>query len=520
MVIHRNTLIKKHRQAVLPDLTAQSLACHLHHDLPHRIFQEISKPQHGPNSIKFQGGEPDELVSLAVRRSLFSAYKNWLCKQDLPLSNASTTSTDSDVERRRWKSPYAQSHIEECPSGPNGEADKHETKDRSSPAWTVERPMSRTSPTDKREAVLFQIKLWIQSHLRQHRQIPGTDDKHGESTAAPPAQHASEISRDQGLWYKFYLAVVMLKRTEPTAGWNLAHQACQLTRGILQNPSRTIFLNLYNHFGSHKWDEFESLRLHMLGYLQEMAVALLGTRHPLTIILGHLASKGFLASVSELVLKLMLDVYKEALNSMHPDVVETERSLCKVLRRQKEFSSATERVQAMLKHSEHVYGRYHTNTRRCMRRLGHLYRYQERYGDAEQKYRNVVQVTEDSSTNPSDLDDLALCTVHDLTSITFQACDFESAAYWARLAMAAVTEGRNMTPENRLVYVLDFQKCLEAQGRLAEARDWKVKDWASISGVPPDESYEEQALLSSISKDHFAWVLAESGHPYLLPDAY
>jgi tetratricopeptide (TPR) repeat protein len=292
-----------------------------------------------------------------------------------------------------------------------------------------------------------------------------------------------------------------------------------MARRVLEKPSRNFFPNLYNHLGSHKWDEFESLRLHILRYLKEMAAVLLGTCHPLTIILGHLAIKGLLTNVSERALGIMLDVYKPALEPMHPDVIQTERSLCKVFRRQNEFSTATERVKAMLDHSEQVSGRYHKNTRRCMRRLGHLYRYQERYEDAEQMYQDVIPLAEDSTANPGDLDDLALCTVHDLVSMAFQAQHFEVAKSWAQLAMAAVLDGRNIIPENYIVHVLDLQKCLEAQGRFVEAKDWKKK-YSGISYVSAEESCEERALLSSISKDHFAWVLAESGHPYLLPDAY
>jgi tetratricopeptide (TPR) repeat protein len=511
--------MKTHRPTVLPDLDAQSLAYHLHNDLPRRILHEISKPQHGPNSISFQGGEPDELVNLVVRRSLSSAYKNWLYKQDLALSNASTTSTGTYVDRRRWKSHSSQLRIGESWLGWNGEVDTRDMEHSLSPVWSPGRPISRASPNDKVEVVLLQIKLWVDWHLQQHQQIPG-NNRHVESTPVKPVQRLPETSDDQGLWYKFYLAVVMLRRTEHKVGWILAHEGCQLAMYVLQNPSSSFLSNLYNHFGSHKWDGVESLRMHILHYLAEVTSLLLGARHPLTAILRYLATEGFIASVSEVALKLMLDVYKQALDAMHPDIIETERSLCKVFRRQKEFSTAAERVLTMLEHSERVNGRYHTNTRRCMRRLGHLYRYQERYVDAEQMYRDVVQVAPDSSANPGDLDDLTLCTVHDLVSIAFQAQHFETAESWARLAMAAVSEGRTMTPENRLVFALDLQRCLEAQGRLAEARDCKEQH-SAISYIPPDdESCEEHALLTSISKDHFAWVLAESGHPYLLPDAY
>jgi len=85
--------------------------------------------------------------------------------------------------------------------------------------------------------------------------------------------------------------------------------------------------------------------------------------------------------------------------------------------------------------------------------------------------------------------------------------------------MTADLESRNIAPENILVPVLDLYKCLMTQGRVAEATDL-IERYSSISNLPPRASCEEYALLSSISKDHFAWVLAESGHPYLLPDAY
>lgn len=134
-------------------------------------------------------------------------------------------------------------------------------------------------------------------------------------------------------------------------------------------------------------------------------------------------------------------------------------------------------------------------------------------------YHNVVRFVENSADKQNGLDDLALCTVHDLVSIAFQAKRFTTAEAWARLAMTAGLGSRNIAPENILVYVLDLHKCLMAQGRVAEATDL-IKQSSLISNLPPWASCEEHALLSSISKDHFAWVLAESGHPYLLPDVY
>ena len=134
-------------------------------------------------------------------------------------------------------------------------------------------------------------------------------------------------------------------------------------------------------------------------------------------------------------------------------------------------------------------------------------------------YHNVVRFVESSTDKRNGLDDLALCTVHDLVSIAFQAKRFTTAEAWARLAMTAGLGSRKIASENILVYFLDLRECLMAQGRDAEATDL-TRQYSYISNLPPQASCEEHALLNSISQDHFAWVLAESGHPYLLPDAY
>ena len=76
-----------------------------------------------------------------------------------------------------------------------------------------------------------------------------------------------------------------------------------------------------------------------------------------------------------------------------------------------------------------------------------------------------------------------------------------------------------IAPENFLVCVLDLHKCLEAQWYKEEAKAL-IKEHAEVLNLPVWDSFEEHTLLSSIPKDHFAWALAESGHPYLLPDAY
>ena len=379
------------------------------------------------------------------------------------------------------------------------------------------RPMSTMSTSGRTEFVLLQTKVYADWQLQQYQQMLVL--KETGQIAKDLSSHSSaypEIGDDQGLWYKFYLAVVMLKRKESTIGWKLVHEGCEMTRGVLERPSRNFFTNLYNHFGTRKWDKFDGLRLHILRFLGKMATLVLGTNHPLALVLQHLAVEGVLKDLSEPALRIILHIYKQAFGRMHPDVIRTERSLCKVFRRQNEFETAEERVSSMLRQSAQVYGSYDPQTRRCMRRLGHLYRYQKQYEDAEKMYSNVV---ESSTDKRNGLDDLALCTVHDLVSIAFQAERFTTAEAWARRAMTAGLGSRKIAPENILVYFLDLRECLIAQGQVAEATDL-TKQYSHISNLPSQASCEEQALLNSISEDHFAWVLAESGHPYLLPDAY
>jgi tetratricopeptide (TPR) repeat protein len=504
---------------------AQSLALHLYKDLPGRILRDISK-------------DPYELMDV-VRTALALSYETWLQQggytsrdvrldgsdNENPISGSKAACFVGDDNNRTEGedltcSDSYNSETEHLLLGLTATSDDRETCQAPGPDSEPARPMSTTSVIGMMEFVLLQTKLYADWHLQQYQQMPVR--KEAGQTTKDFSLHSSaypEIGDDQGLWYKFYLAVVMLKRKESTVGWKLVNEGCEMTRGVLEHPSRNFFANLYNHFGSRKWDEFESLRLYILRFLEKMAALTLGANHPLTLVLRNLAVEGVLRNLSERALCVMLDIYKQALGQMHPDVIQTERSLCKVFRRQKEFDAAKERVNSMLRHSEQVYGNYGLQTRRCMRRLGHLYRYQEQYENAEKMYCNVVRFAESSPGKREGPDDLALCTVHDLVSIAFQTKRFAAAEAWARLAMTADLESRNIAPENILVSVLDLYKCLMAQGRVAEATDL-IEQYSSISNLPPRASCEEYALLSSISKDHFAWVLAESGHPYLLPDAY
>jgi tetratricopeptide (TPR) repeat protein len=502
---------------------AQSLALHLYKDLPGRVLRDISK-------------EPYELMDV-VRTALALSYETWLqqrgyASRDVRLddsdnenpttgSNAACLVGDDNNRTEGEDLACSDSHNSETEHlllGLTATSYDREICQVPAPDSEPARPMSTMSVSE--EFILWQTKLYADWHLQQYQQMPVL--KEADQTAKDLSLHSSaypKIGDDQGLWYKFYLAVVMLKRKESTMGWKLVNEGCEMIRGVLEHPSRNFFTNLYNHFGSRKWDEFESLRLHILRFLEKMAALTLGSNHPLTLVLHHLAVEGVLRNLSERALWVMLDIYKQALGQMHPDVIQTERSLCKVFRRQKEFDTAKERVNSMLGHSERVYGNYGLQTRRCMRRLGHLYRYQEQYENAEEMYRSVVRFAESSPDKRDGPDDLTLCTVHDLVSIAFQAKRFTTAESWARLAIAADLESRNTAPENILVCVLDLHRCLIAQGRVAEATDL-IEQYSSISNLPSRASCEEYALLSSISKDHFAWVLAESGHPYLLPDAY
>jgi len=509
---------------------AQSLALHLYNDLPGRILRESWKEAH-------------ELLDV-IRTSLKLSCENWLQQggcaswevHENPMMNAGDGGDHDNAamspkiaylvrgennNKMEWKdSGSHDSETEHLPFDLNMTSDDREICQVPAPDSEPARPMSTMSINGMIEFVLLQTKVYADWQSQQYQQMPVL--KETDQTAKDLSSHSSaylEIGDDQGLWYKFYLAVVMLKRKETTMGWKLVNEGCEMTRGVLEHPSRNFFTNLYNHFGSRKWDEFEGLRLHILRFLWKMATLTLGANHPLALVLRHLAVEGGLRDLSGPALRVILCIYKQALGRMHPDVIQTERGLCKVFRRQNEFETAKEGVNSMLRHSAQMYGGYDPQTRRCMRRLGHLYRYQEQYEDAEKMYRKVVRFVENSTDKRNDLDDLALCTVHDLVSIAFQAKRFTIAEAWARLAMTAGLGSRNIAPENILVYVLDLYKCLMVQDRDAEATDL-IKQYSSISNLPPRASCEEHALLSSISKDHFVWVLAESGHPYLLPDAY
>lgn len=514
---------------------AQSLVLHLYKDLPGRILREISKEQ--------------ELVDM-VRTSLRLSYENWLQQggctsrevhenpmtsagdvhldggdnENLTMSAKAAYLVDGDNNKMERKdstcSGSHNSETEHLPLDLDMTSDDREICRVPAPDSEPARPMSTMSMSGMIEFVLLQTKVYADWQLLQYQQMSVLEET--GQIAKDLSSHSPaylEIGDDQGLWYKFYLAVVMLKRKESTMGWKLVNEGCEMTRGVLEHPSRNFFTNLYNHFGSRKWDEFEGLRLNILRFLGKMATLILGTNHPLALVLQHLAVEGVLKDLSGPALRVILDIYKQVLGRMHPDVIQTERSLCKVFRRQNEFETAKEGVNSMLKHSEQAYGSYDPQTRRCMRRLGHLYRYQGQYEDAEEMYENVVRFVENGADKRDSLDDLALCTVHDLVSIVFQVKRFTTAEAWARLAMAAALDSRNIAPENILVCVLDLHKCLMAQGRVTEATDL-IKQYSFISNLPPRASCEEHALLNSISNDHFAWVLAESGHPYLLPDAY
>ena len=520
---------------------AQSLALHLYKDLPGRILRESWKELH-------------ELVDV-VRTSLKLGYENWLqqggCASQEVHENPMTSTEDVHLDGGDNENPIMSPKIAYLVGGDDDDKNNNKMERKDSicsgshnsetahlpldldmtsddgeicqvPAPDSEpaRPMSTMSISGMIEFVLLQTKVYADWQSQQYQQMPVL--KETGQVAKDLSSHSSaypEIGDDQGLWYKFYLAVVMLKRKEPTMGWKLVDEGCEMTRGVLEHPSRNFFTNLYNHFGTRKWDKFDGLRLHILRFLGKMATLVLGTNHPLTLVLRPLAVEGVLKDLSGPALRIILRIYKQAFGRMHPDVIQTERSLCKVFRRQNEFETAKERVSSMLRHSAQVYGSYDPQTRRCMRRLGHLYRYQEQYEDAEKMYHNVVRFVESSTDKRNGLDDLALCTVHDLVSIAFQAKQFTTAEAWARLAMTAGLGSRKIAPENILVYFLDLHECLMAQGRVAEATDL-TKQYSYISNLPPQASCEEHALLNSISKDHFAWVLAESGHPYLLPDAY
>lgn len=191
-------------------------------------------------------------------------------------------------------------------------------------------------------------------------------------------------------WAEFDFGLAMLEDGHADLAMTSFELGCRLARLLLSQPSKLFVRNLVMAFGSARWARFEGFRHKLLDYLALMAQVVLGDDHPIAIILQHVATGNTLVACSEPALRAMITAFEKTSRLAHPDVLLVKRSLSVILRRQQQFSTSEKLLLQAIHDSEVQNGVNHKETRRCLRRLGHLYMQQQRWDEAETVFLRIL----------------------------------------------------------------------------------------------------------------------------------
>ncbi|RMZ81573.1 hypothetical protein DV737_g2485, partial [Chaetothyriales sp. CBS 132003] len=242
-------------------------------------------------------------------------------------------------------------------------------------------------------------------------------------------------------WSEFSFGLAMLEEGYNDLAFTSFHLGCRLAHLLLSSPSKLFIRNLIMAFGTHRWEQFESLRHQLLNYLAQMAAEVLGDEHSITIILRHCSQGNVLQQSAERALEIMIKVAEASSSPAHPDVLIIKRSLSVVLRRQKSYDKSEEILLDAINDSETINGRHAKETRRCLRRLGHLFMEQCRWEDAGAVYQRIL----DSAPRKSEFrdswipDEISVYTYQHLARMYSDMGDLANSRYWlAQELIAAI----------------------------------------------------------------------------------
>jgi len=274
------------------------------------------------------------------------------------------------------------------------------------------------------EEVLYYVRQFTES-LTSLDLPPRRDSMCTEAAkivAAIPGHCAHRASPDQCercTWAEFDYGLEMLATGDIPSAFASFELGCRLARWLLSDPSKYFIRNLFMVFGRNRWESFESLRHRLLGYLAMMASVALGSAHPITKILENIACPGTLEESAEFALRTMLELFEKKLRPAHPDVLLLKRSLSIVLRRQGDYEVSERELQSAIHDSEVHNGVNHKETRRCLRRLAHLYMEVGRLPEAEMVCERILAsaptfISREGSQIP---DEISVYTYHHLAEI-------------------------------------------------------------------------------------------------------
>lgn len=135
----------------------------------------------------------------------------------------------------------------------------------------------------------------------------------------------------------------------------------------------------------------------------------------------------------------MLELFEEATHSAHPDVLLIKRSLSVILRRQHDYATSESILLSAIHDSKKYNGYDCKETRRCLRRLGHLYMEQKRYSEAEAVFQRILDTAPGKSEQQESWrpDEISVYTYQHLARMSNDMGDRSKCRYWFMKEMDA-----------------------------------------------------------------------------------
>ncbi|RMD44389.1 hypothetical protein DV735_g624, partial [Chaetothyriales sp. CBS 134920] len=296
-----------------------------------------------------------------------------------------------------------------------------------------------TSP-DPVEEVLEHVRRFSQSWLdpedssHDHQIVDAAAQaKRLTSNIRGHCSHRSSSKQcERCTWSEFDFGLAMLEEGHNDWAFTSFHLGCRLANFLLSSPSKLFIRNLIMAFGTHRWEQFESLRHQLLNYLAQMASEVLGDVHPIAIILKHCSEGNVLQQCAERALEIMIEVAGASSSPAHPDVLIIKRSLSVILRRQKNYIKSEKILLDAINDSEVHNGLHAKETRRCLRRLGHLFMEQCRWEEAHEVFQRILNSAPGKSEFQENWipDEISVYTYQHLARMYNDMGDLDTSRYW------------------------------------------------------------------------------------------
>ncbi|GIJ88934.1 hypothetical protein Asppvi_007862 [Aspergillus pseudoviridinutans] len=250
--------------------------------------------------------------------------------------------------------------------------------------------LNQSASARNTETALLQIRDYFRWHLQQSN-FPISGDS---SFTNVPSRHMDlQIEKNAyDLTGVFTHAVDQLAKKVPRQPWTLINTGCDMARVVFQQQEQDLIRVLFLLFTDQRWYDFPDLRLHLLRFLASTAEQVLGSSHPLTVILRLLPTYNTLVDSAEPALKLMLDMVIERSDNISSDICRYQWALSDLLRMQKNFPAAADICQKLIRESSKANGYAHKTTRISMRRLGRIYYDLGLYNEAEKVLLEALSV--------------------------------------------------------------------------------------------------------------------------------